>query len=88
MSDHHATPVHASAKDQWVDTDATGDHDDLSGPLGSGDRGDTDGHGDHAHGAEDLGLGPIDVTAWGLGVLGVILGGIVAVLMAMSVGML
>ena len=64
MSDHHPTPVHPSAKDQWVDTDATGDHDDLSGPHGGGDHGDADGHGDPAHGAEEMGLGPIDVTAW------------------------
>ena len=45
MSDHPATPVHGSAKDRWVDTDATGDHDDLSGPQGSSDHGETHGHG-------------------------------------------
>ncbi len=87
MSDHPATPVHGSAKDRWVDTDATGDHDDLSGPQGSSDHGETHGHGDPAHGGEER-LGPVDLTAWGLGVLGVILGGVVAVVMAISVGVL
>ena len=86
MTDHPATPVHPSAKGKWVDTDATGDHDDLSGPH-SADHGDAmDGHDDHAHAGEGEPLGPIDWTAWSLGALGVLLGLIVAVLMAMTVG--
>lgn len=40
------------------------------------DHGDDHGHDDHAHGAEAL--GPLDVTAWGAGALGALLGLIVA----------
>lgn len=36
------------------------------------DHGDDHEHDDHAHGAERL--GPIDRTAWGAGVLGILLG--------------
>lgn len=36
------------------------------------DNGDEHGHDDHAHGEEPL--GPLDVPAWGAGVLGVLLG--------------
>ena len=50
MPDDHSTPVHASAKDHWVDTDATGDHDDLTGPHGSGAHSAGDRHDDDAHG--------------------------------------
>jgi hypothetical protein len=62
---------------------ATETHDEPHGGAGHGATG---GHDDHHAGEEPL--GPIDVTMWGLGVLGVILGGVVAVLMAMSVGVL
>jgi hypothetical protein len=41
------------------------------------DHGDDDGHDDHAHAEEPL--GPIDVPAWGAGVVGVLLGLAVAV---------
>jgi hypothetical protein len=41
------------------------------------DHGDDDGHDDHAHADEPL--GPIDVAAWGAGVVGVLLGLAVAV---------
>jgi hypothetical protein len=34
------------------------------------DHGDDHGHDDHAH-ADDEALGPVDVAAWGAGVLGV-----------------
>ena len=36
------------------------------------DHGDEHGHDDHAHG--DKPLGPLDVPAWGAGILGVLLG--------------
>ena len=38
----------------------------------TGDHGTEDGHDDHAHAEEAL--GPIDVPAWGAGVIGVLLG--------------
>lgn len=41
------------------------------------DHGDDHGHDDHAHAEEAL--GPIDVRAWGAGILGVVLGLAVAV---------
>ena len=58
MSDPHATdrPGHVDA----VAHHATDDH------------GDDHGHDDHAHGDGADALGPIDVFAWGAGVLGVL----------------
>ena len=88
MTDDAATPVHASSDDRWVDTDATGDHDDLSGPHATDHGDDMDGHDDHAHQGEGMDLGPVDRLAWGVGVLGVALGVIVAVLAAISIGYL
>ena len=57
MSDPHATdaPGHAGLAD--------GDH---HSPT---DHGDDHGHDDHGH--AESGLGPIDLAAWGAGVLGV-----------------
>jgi hypothetical protein len=57
MSDPHATdaPGHAAS--------AGGDHHDPA------DHGDEHGHDDHAH--AEAPLGPVDVAAWGAGVLGV-----------------
>jgi hypothetical protein len=37
------------------------------------DHGDDHGHDDHAHGEGDA-LGPVDIRAWGAGLLGVVLG--------------
>jgi hypothetical protein len=57
--------------------------DDVPGHAGAAahhaldDHGDDHGHDDHAHGEEAL--GPIDVRAWGAGVVGVLLGLIVTV---------
>jgi len=50
----------------------------MVGPHGAADdHGDTHGHDDHAHGG--AGLGPIDVMAWGMGALGILLGLVIAV---------
>jgi len=38
-----------------------------------GDHGEDHGHDDHAH-VDSMPLGPIDVFAWGAGILGVVLG--------------
>jgi hypothetical protein len=46
------------------------------------DHGDDHGHDDHAHAEESL--GPIDVAAWGAGVLGVAIGLVVAVCFALA----
>ena len=49
----------------------------MVGPHGdSMDHGDTHGHDDHPHAGTDL--GPIDVTAWSMGLLGILLGVLVA----------
>jgi len=48
------------------------------------DHGDEHGHDDHAHGEEAL--GPIDVPAWGAGILGVALGLAVAVAFMLATG--
>jgi hypothetical protein len=50
----------------------------MVGPHGAADdHGDTHGHDDHAHGGETL--GPLDVRMWGMAVLGILLGFIVAI---------
>ena len=57
----------------------TGHDDDLPGHAGAvahhdlDDHGEDHGHDDHAHGDEP-GLGPIDLPAWGAGLLGVVIG--------------
>ena len=49
------------------------------------DHGDDHGHDDHAHGEEPL--GPIDVAAWGAGVLGIGSGSVVAACFAIATGL-
>jgi hypothetical protein len=46
------------------------------------DHGDADGHDHHAHG--DEALGPVDVAAWGAGVLGVAVAVVIAVCFALA----
>ena len=48
------------------------------------DHGEEHGHDDHAHAEEAL--GPIDVPAWGAGILGVVLGLAVAVAFMLATG--
>jgi hypothetical protein len=48
------------------------------------DHGDDDGHDDHAHG--DEALGPIDVYAWGAGVVGLVIGAAIAACFAFATG--
>ena len=57
----------------------------MTGPHGSGDPGGDHGHDDHAH-ADGASLGPVDVTAWGAGVLGIAAGLVVAVCLAVAAG--
>ena len=57
----------------------------TTGPHGSSaDHGAEHGHDDHARAAESL--GPIDLPAWGAGVLGVLLGLAVVVAIAIASG--
>ncbi len=50
----------------------------MVGPHGAADdHGDTHGHDDHAHGGATLGR--VDVPMWGMAVLGILLGFIVAI---------
>ena len=57
----------------------------MTGPHGStADHGADHGHDDHAHAAESL--GPIDLPAWGAGLLGVVLGLAVVLSMAVASG--
>jgi hypothetical protein len=58
----------------------------MTGPHGSmDDHGGDHGHDDHAHGAAAA-LGPMDMVAWGYGVLGIVLGLAVAVAIALGSG--
>ena len=50
------------------------------------DHGDDHGHDDHAHGEEAL--GPIDVTAWGAGALGIVIGVVMAACFALATGVI
>jgi hypothetical protein len=57
--------------------------DGMVGPHGSmADHGETHGHDDHAHGGESL--GPVDRGLWGAAVLGILLGAVVAVALAIG----
>ncbi len=62
-----------------VDTDAYDPHagESMVGPHGAADdHGADHGHDDHAH--EGMDLGPIDRLAWAMGLLGILLGFVVA----------
>jgi hypothetical protein len=57
--------------------------DGMVGPHGStADHGDTHGHDDHAHGGEAL--GPVDRGLWSAAALGILLGIVVAVALAIG----
>jgi hypothetical protein len=59
------------------------DTDGMVGPHGSmADHGETHGHDDHGHGA--TALGPIDRGLWGAAALGVALGLVVAIALAIG----
>lgn len=49
-----------------------------------GDHGEDHGHDDHAH-VEDEALGPIDVAAWGAGLLGILVAVVIAACFAVSI---
>lgn len=57
-------------------------HGDAVAHHATDDHGDDHGHDDHGHGSEPL--GPIDVAAWGAGLLGVGLGLVVTIAFVMS----
>jgi hypothetical protein len=74
--------MRAEVPDSMSDT-ATAGHDPAhpSADHGQGDHG-----GGHGHGGEAL--GPIDVTMWAVGILGVALGLLVAVCVAFATGVI
>jgi hypothetical protein len=51
---------------------------------GVGDHGDDGGHADHGHGSDAL--GPIDIERWGAFVVGIGLGLVVALCIAVAIG--
>ena len=51
------------------------------------DHGEDDGHDDHAH-DDSVPLGPIDIFAWGAGLIGIGFGLAIALAFAMSTGMI
>jgi hypothetical protein len=57
------------------DTDAPG-HEGAVAHHALDDHGDDHGHDDHAH--VDEALGPVDRAAWGAGILGVVIGIVIA----------
>ena len=68
------------------DSDSPG-HDGAIAHHALADHGDDHGHDDHAH-DDSIPLGPIDVIAWGAGILGAVLGLAVVLAFASSTGML
>jgi hypothetical protein len=58
-----------------------------AGPHGPGDHGEDHGHDDHGHGDGEA-LGPIDVAAWGAGIVGIVGGLIVALCLAQAASVL
>ncbi|HEV8401599.1 MAG TPA: hypothetical protein VGQ31_01055 [Candidatus Limnocylindrales bacterium] len=64
-------------------TDVPG-HDGSVAHHATDDHGEDHGHDDHAHADEAAALGPIDVYAWGAGVLGAAIGLIIAVCFALA----
>jgi hypothetical protein len=73
--------MRAEVPDSMSDT-AAGGHDPAHPATDHGQ--DDHGHGDHGHGEEAL--GPIDITMWGVGILGVALGLLVAICAAFATG--
>jgi hypothetical protein len=67
-------------------TDDAPGHDGAVAHHATDDHGDDHGHDDHGHAPEPL--GPVDVRAWGTGVLGVALGLAVALAFAVATGAL
>jgi hypothetical protein len=73
----NASQADPHAADSTVGPHGTADH--------GGDHGDDHGHDDQAHGDGDA-LGPVNVTAWAIGAVGIIAGLIVAAALAASTG--
>jgi hypothetical protein len=71
-----------------ADPHATGHEVDEPGHAGAvaqhrtDDHGDDHGHDDHAHASEAL--GPVDVYAWGAGILGIVVAIVIAFTLALS----
>jgi len=78
MSEVHANDDHTTA--------AHGASAAFAEPHGAGDHGDDHGHDDHGH--LDEPLGPVDVAAWGVGILGVAVGLATAFCFALTTGLL
>lgn len=72
------TPTH--------DSDLPG-HEGAVAHHATDDHGEDAGHDDHAH-DDSVPLGPIDIFAWGAGLIGIGLGLAVALAFAMSTGMI
>jgi hypothetical protein len=73
VDDDAPTEIHAAAHGA----------DGMVGPHGSmADHGEAHGHDDHAHGGETL--GPVDRGLWGAAALGILLGIVVAVALAIG----
>jgi hypothetical protein len=82
MAQDSPTETHAEPRTDRHSSDA------MAGPHGStDDHGEAHGHDDHAH-AGAATLGPIDTAAWGAGLLGILLGLLVAISLALASGFL
>lgn len=75
MTEHTAAAEAATDESRTSgEPHGTGDHGE---PHGTGDHGEDHGHDDHGH--AEAALGPVDWTAWGAGLLGIVLGLVIVV---------
>lgn len=88
MTDEAAVPGHGTTHDTPGAADEPGaGHTPGDGAVhDTPDGGHHDSHAAHDHGG--MGLGPIDWTAWGIGIVGVAAGLATAVCFALSTGLL
>ncbi|MFZ5854797.1 MAG: hypothetical protein ACOYXS_09920 [Chloroflexota bacterium] len=81
MTDDHATsghePIDAAGQAHPADEHGAG-RDQAPGGVGA--------HDEHAH--DEMALGPVDIAAWGAGILGLALGLVTAFSFALSTGLI
>lgn len=86
MTDEHATGGHEPTDDATETHRADGHGAGVGHAHGDNHAGGVDAHAEHGH--DEMALGPVDVAAWGAGILGVALGLVTAFCFALSTGLI
>jgi len=84
----HAAVTAAHRPDEHAAGAGHAHGDDHAGRVEGHDGHGHDGHGHDEHGHDDMALGPVDVAAWGAGILGAALGLVTAFCFALSTGLI